>query len=100
MYVVCVTVHVIPESVDAFVRASLENAESTRREPGCARFDVLRATQDAAQFLFYEVYASEADLAAHQKTAHYLAWREKVAPMMASPRVSVRHESVSPEPWV
>jgi autoinducer 2-degrading protein len=100
MYVVCVTIHVVPESVLPFLRATLENAESTRAEPGCVRFDVLRATQDAAQFFLYEVYRDESDFAAHQKTAHYLAWKEKVAPMMASPRVGVRHVSVSPEPWV
>ncbi len=100
MYVVCVTIHVVPGSVEPFVQATLENADATRQEPGCVRFDVLRATQDAAQFLLYEVYRGEADFAAHQTTAHYVAWKETVAPMMASPRVGVRHVSISPEPWL
>jgi quinol monooxygenase YgiN len=99
MYVVCVTIQVVPESVEQFVRATLENATATRGEPGCARFDVLRATGDASRFFLYEVYREEKDFAAHQQTAHYLAWKEKVAPMMASPRTGVKHVSVSPEPW-
>jgi quinol monooxygenase YgiN len=100
MYVVCVTIQVIPESVEEFVRATLENAAATRGEPGCARFDVLRAVGEEPRFFLYEVYRDATDFAAHQQTAHYLAWKEKVAPMMASPRVGVRHVSVSPEPWV
>jgi autoinducer 2-degrading protein len=99
MYVVCVTVQVVPEHVDQFVRATLENAQATRSEPGCARFDVLRAVGEPSRFFLYEVYREEKDFAAHQQTAHYLAWKERVAPMMASPRVGVKHFSVSPEPW-
>jgi autoinducer 2-degrading protein len=100
MYVVCVTVSVLPENIDQFIRATLENAAATRAEPGCARFDVLRAVEEPSRFFLYEAYRAESDFAAHQKTAHYLAWREKVAPMMASPRAGVKHVSLSPDPWV
>jgi quinol monooxygenase YgiN len=99
MYVVCVTVQVVPESVEEFVQATLANAAATRAEPGCARFDVLRAIGEESRFFLYEVYRDAKDFAAHQQTAHYLAWKEKVAPMMAAPRVGVKHVSVSPEPW-
>ena len=34
--------------------------------------------------------------AAHKQTAHYLAWRDAVAPLMASPRVSHQYENVAP----
>jgi (4S)-4-hydroxy-5-phosphonooxypentane-2,3-dione isomerase len=99
MYVVCVTVMVVPEHVEAFVSATLDNAKGTRKEPGNARFDVLRALDDPSRFFFYEVYADEAGFRAHQETPHYLAWKERVAPMMAVPRVGVKHTSVFPEPW-
>jgi len=99
MFVVCVTVKVIPEQVDAFLEATLANARRTRTEPANVRFDVLRAQGDGSGFFLYEVYADEAGFRAHQTTAHYLAWKERVAPMMAEPRVGVKHESVFPEPW-
>jgi quinol monooxygenase YgiN len=99
MYVVCVSVHVVEGREDEFVAATLENAAGTRAEPGNVRFDVLRVLDGAPRFCLYEVYREEADFVAHQKTAHYLKWKEAVAPMMASPRSSVKYASVSPEPW-
>src|SRR5262245_30709666 len=99
MYVVCVRIHVVPEHVAEFVEASLENARATRGEPGNVRFDFLKLNEDPCRFFLYEVYRSEQDFVAHQKTPHYLRWKERVAPMMASPRVGERHTSVFPEPW-
>jgi (4S)-4-hydroxy-5-phosphonooxypentane-2,3-dione isomerase len=94
MYVVSVTVCVIPERLDAFIQATLDNARNTRLEPGNVRFDVLQAEEPPTRFLLYEAYRSPDDFAAHQKTDHYLTWRETVADMMAQPRQGVRHHSV------
>lgn len=99
MYVVCVRVHVVPERVDDFIEATLANAAATRTEPGNARFDVLRGVEHPARFFLYEVYHDEAAFRAHQQTAHYLTWKERVAPFMASPRVGERQTSLFPEPW-
>jgi autoinducer 2-degrading protein len=94
MYVVCVTVHVKPESADEFVQATLENARNTRQEPGNVRFDVLQAEEDAARFMLYEVYRSKDDFANHQQTEHYLRWKQTVADWMAQPRQGVKHNSL------
>jgi (4S)-4-hydroxy-5-phosphonooxypentane-2,3-dione isomerase len=99
MYVVCVKVSVLPDQVDAFVEATLDNHRGTRTEPGNVRFDVLRASDDPTRFFLYEVYHAEADFKAHQQTAHYLRWKERVAPMMAAPRAAEKYASVFPEPW-
>src|SRR5579863_582313 len=99
MFVVCVTVKVIPEHVEAFVAATRANAQGTRREPDNVRFDVLRSVDDPAQFLLYEAYRDEAGFRAHQQTAHYLAWKQTVAPWMAAARVGVKHTSILPDPW-
>lgn len=99
MFVVCVRAQVIPERADEFIEATLENARGTRREPGNVRFDVLRENEDPSRFNLYEVYREESDFAAHQRTAHYLAWKERVAPMMAAPREGRRCTSLFPEPW-
>jgi autoinducer 2-degrading protein len=97
MYAVCVTVHVAPEHLQPFIRATLDNARDTRREPGNVRFDVLQAESDPAQFFLYEVYRTREDFARHQQTPHYLRWKETVAPWMAAPRQGVRHVSLFPE---
>ncbi len=99
MFVVCVTISVVVDRVDAFIEATLENARGTRGEPGNVRFDVLRALEDGSRFSLYEVYVDEAGFKAHQQTAHYLAWKERVAPMMAAPRVGVKHMALFPDPW-
>jgi autoinducer 2-degrading protein len=97
MYVVCVTVSVVPAQVQAFVEATLENARQSRQgEPGSVRFDVLEAEADPTQFFLYEAYRTKEDFTRHQQTAHYLKWKETVAPWMAKPRQGVRHLSVFP----
>jgi (4S)-4-hydroxy-5-phosphonooxypentane-2,3-dione isomerase len=94
MYVVSVTIYVKPESFGPFIEATLENARNTRLEPGNVRFDVLQAEQPTTRFMLYEAYRSADDFANHQKTEHYLRWREAVADMMAQPREGVRHTSL------
>ncbi|MEK7475665.1 MAG: putative quinol monooxygenase [Candidatus Coatesbacteria bacterium] len=96
MYIVSVTIKVKPGNVEEFVQATLANAEATRGESGNARFDVLRAEDDPTRFLLYEAYRTKDDFVAHQKTAHYLAWRDTVKDWMAEPRTGVRHVNVFP----
>lgn len=104
MYVVCVPVKVVPGQGEAFLEAARRNHEGSVGEPGCVRFDVLRAAAPAEpgeveQFFLYEVYRSPEDFAAHQQTEHYFAFRDTVAPMMAEPRKSTRYVSAYPDPW-
>jgi autoinducer 2-degrading protein len=86
MHVTLVHVHVKPESIAAFIAATRANHENSVREPGNRRFDVLQHPDDPARFILYEAYASAEDAAAHKRTAHYAAWRDAVAEMMAEPR--------------
>ena len=44
-----------------------------------------------------EVYRNDDAAAAHKQTAHYAAWRDRVAEMMARPRESARFSAVFPE---
>jgi autoinducer 2-degrading protein len=86
MHVTLVHVHVKPESIEAFIEASRLNHLGSTAEPGNRRFDILQDADDPAHFVLYEAYVSEADARAHKDTAHYAAWRESVADMMAEPR--------------
>jgi len=97
MLVVHVHVHVRPEAVEAFKAATLENARASVREPGVARFDVCQQADDPTRFVLVECYRTAAAPAAHKETAHYAAWRDTVAPMMAEPRTSVKFSNVFPE---
>jgi len=97
MLVVHVHVHIRPEHVAAFKTASLTNARASVREPGVARFDVVQQVDDPTRFVLVEAYRTPAAPAAHKETAHYLAWRDAVAPMMAEPRTSVKFANVFPD---
>jgi autoinducer 2-degrading protein len=97
MHVTLVHVHVKPEHVEDFIRATRENHEHSVKEPGNLRFDILQSSDDSTRFVLYEAYASEADAAAHKQTAHYLKWRDAVAAWMASPRQGVRYRGLYPE---
>jgi quinol monooxygenase YgiN len=97
MFIVHVHVHVKPESVEAFKKASLENARHSVREPGIARFDVVQQRDDPSRFVLVEVYRTPDDPARHKETAHYQAWRDAVADMMVEPRHSVKYTNVFPD---
>jgi quinol monooxygenase YgiN len=97
MFVVHVHVQVKPEAVEQFRQATLENARNSIREPGVARFDVLQQSDDPTRFVLVEVYRQPQDADRHKETAHYQAWREAVAGMMAQPRASVKYANVFPE---
>jgi (4S)-4-hydroxy-5-phosphonooxypentane-2,3-dione isomerase len=97
MIVVHVHVHVRPESVEDFRRATEENARNSVQEPGIARFDVLQQAEDPTRFILTEVYRDEEATLKHKETAHYAKWRDAVAPMMAEPRSSVKYSNVFPD---
>ena len=96
MLIVHVHVHVKPEHIDAFKAATVANAQASVREPGIARFDVIQQLDDPCRFLLVEIYRDAAATLAHKETSHYAAWRDAVAPMMASPRTSVKFTNLYP----
>ena len=101
LLVVHVQVHVRAEGVEAFLRATLSNAENSLREPGVVRFDLVRDSLDPTRFVLVEAYRNPAAAASHKETSHYLAWRDAVAPLMEEPRTSRKFESLFPgiERW-
>lgn len=97
MLIVHVHVHVLPAHVDAFVAATRENARHSVQEPGIVRFDVVQQADDPTRFVLVEIYRTPDDPARHKETAHYAAWRDAVAPMMAEPRRSVKYAAHFPD---
>lgn len=96
MLVVHVHVHVKPECLEAFRAATVTNARLSLTEPGIARFDVMQQQDDPTRFVLVEAYRSAGAVTAHKATAHYAAWRDAVASMMAEPRASVKFSNVVP----
>jgi len=94
---VLVDIHVKPECVEAFRKASMENALQSRKEPGVARFDILQRADDSTRFTLVEAYRTADDPARHKETAHYKKWRETVEAMMAIPRTSQKFAWMNPE---
>lgn len=101
MIIVHVHVHVKPEFIGAFRKATVENARNSIREAGIARFDVIQRSDDPGRFVLVEVYRTAEAPAQHKETAHYQTWRDAVEPMMAEPRGSVKYANVFPadEGW-
>ena len=90
MIATIVFVDVKPEFIEQFREASLENHRNSRLEKGNIRFDVLQDDADPTKFMLYEVFDSEESVKAHKDTAHYMKWRDTVAPFMNSPRKAIK----------
>ncbi len=81
MYSIFVTINVRPEHVEAFMEASVGDAQgSTRDEPGCFRFDMHQDAENPVRFHLYEVYRDEAAFEAHLEAPHFIRWRDTVTP--------------------
>jgi len=96
MFVACVHIHVKPEYVEQFIRATEDNHRNTIQEPGALRFDVIQQQDDPTRFVLYEVYRDESAIEAHRGTAHYARWRDAVSEWMAEPRHAVKYDGLFP----
>lgn len=96
MHVTLVHVHVKPEYINDFIKASRANHEASILEPGNRRFDVLQDPHDPSKFILYEAYTSAEDALAHKQMPHYFAWRDTVANMMAKPREGILYHCLFP----
>ncbi|MGF1644260.1 MAG: antibiotic biosynthesis monooxygenase [Thiotrichales bacterium] len=97
MHVTLVHVRVKSEHIAEFIEATARNHAGSVSEPGCLRFDVLRAADDPHCFVLYEAYRTAAAAAAHKQTPHYAIWRDAVADWMAEPRHGIRYEGLYPD---
>src|SRR5690348_15847665 len=96
MHIVLVYIHVKPEHLNEFISVTEENAAQTRKEPGCARFDVIQEKDDPTKFVLAEVYRAPEAHASHRETEHYKKWNDKAADWMVAPRTRTIYRSVSP----
>jgi (4S)-4-hydroxy-5-phosphonooxypentane-2,3-dione isomerase len=97
MYIVHVHVLVKVKKVDAFITATIENANRSRRtESGVVRFDLIQEIDNPTRFVLVEVYRSKDDADKHKETVHYNQWKKIAEQMMADPRTRTIYENISP----
>jgi quinol monooxygenase YgiN len=96
MHIVHVFISVVPESIEAFRLATIDNARNSLQEPGVARFDFLEDAEQPGRFTLVEVYRTPDDAARHKGTPHYKRWAEAVASMMAVPRTRTVYRNITP----
>ncbi len=101
MHIILINIHVKPDSIDAFIDASKENARMSLKEPGITRFDVIQQSDEPTRFVLVEVYRTPLDQARHKETVHYNKWREIAEPLMAEARSRIAYTNAFPpdEEW-
>ncbi|MGB3147811.1 MAG: antibiotic biosynthesis monooxygenase [Paracoccaceae bacterium] len=62
------------EEADRVSHLLPEHIRLTRAEPGCLAFEVLRSMSDPIRFAVREIFASQADFAAHQTRVAASIW--------------------------
>lgn len=95
MYIVVVHSHIQAEHVERFREITIQNAEASRREEGCVRFDVLQQADDPTRFTFVEIFKSKEAGAKHLETGHFKKWLEEAVPLMVEPRMRVIYRDAS-----
>mmetsp|Transcript_1094 Transcript_1094/g.2212 ORF Transcript_1094/g.2212 Transcript_1094/m.2212 type:complete len:140 (+) Transcript_1094:58-477(+) len=75
-FAVVVQATIEPNRMAEFLELIKTNAEETRKEPGCLRFDVLRSQDSPNEFFFYELYTGPSAIDHHKKQPHYNLWAD------------------------
>ncbi|PYX08440.1 MAG: antibiotic biosynthesis monooxygenase [Acidobacteria bacterium] len=57
--------------------------EESRKEPGCAMYQVHRHKTEPRRFFIYEQYRDDAALEAHRAAPHFLQYARKELPKLA-----------------
>jgi (4S)-4-hydroxy-5-phosphonooxypentane-2,3-dione isomerase len=97
MVILIVHAHIKTEFIEAFKAATKINAESSAKEPGIARFEVLQQQDDPSRFVLCEVYRDAAGPAKHKESAHYNTWLETVTEMFVTPRTRAFYTNLVPD---
>lgn len=77
--------HVKEACTDEFIEQTLINVENSKKESGVKHFLFFQQTGEPHSFCLIEVYQTVADQLKHRETAHYIHWKEKIAPMLENP---------------
>ena len=83
MLAIVVTIEAVPGKADVLVAALKGNAEGSRTEPGCLKWEWSRHIKEPDRFAIYELYTDEAAFAAHKSSNHFAAWLKAIDGVIA-----------------
>jgi len=84
MVVIAVEFMIHEAHIDGFRKLILTQAENSRREPGCARFEVAEDETQRGRFLLWEIYRDHAAFEKHKTMPYLVTFRNATAPMVKS----------------
>jgi len=97
MYAIFVTLNVRKDKLEEFEAASLLDAQgSTRDEPECFRFDILKDPQVEGRYYLYEVYLNADSLDKHRETPHFQQWWALVEEWFETDLAKIDMETIFP----
>lgn len=91
-YAVVAEVRAKPGKEQALREATLPLVAAVRREPNNLLYFLHEDRQSPGHFVFYEIFASEADFVAHNATPHVQAWFARLPELTAGDVKVVRME--------
>ena len=96
MLILQVNIYVKSDQIDAFIAATTDNCQNSRKEEGILRFDLYQDVENPTHFTLLEVYRDAAAQASHKQTDHYERWRVAAEPLMAEPRTRLLFKNITP----
>ena len=85
MIYIQVLMHVKPNRIEDFIKATLDNVHNSKKEEGIKRFELLQEIGRPDHFLLDEIYLDIEARAKHRKTSHYKKWRKEAEFLLAEP---------------
>jgi quinol monooxygenase YgiN len=71
---------VLPGTENQFLKAAENVIKESRRESGNIRYQLHQSVTNPQQFVFYELFSSDADLQYHRKARHTVAFLKQTKP--------------------
>ncbi len=86
-----------PGRIDDLRGALLDVVGPTRAEDGCLRYDLHASVEDPDVVAFYEIWATRAAHAAHDRTPHIVALVARLPELTAEPPRVLRLRRIEPD---
>ena len=96
MLAVVVTIDAVPGKEEDLISALKGNAEHSREEPSCLKWEWSRHVEDPSKFAIYEVYTDREAFLAHKASEHFAAWVEASTGCIAN-KVAGQYELSEPD---
>lgn len=95
-FAVVVQATIEPDRMAEFLKLIQTNAEETRKEPGCIRFDVLRSQESPNEFFFYELYKGPSAIDYHKVRSGIATRMDAACAVVCTYPCSVMHLQKQP----